>query len=165
MTPSEYMILEFRWNHLNQGLIMTEDILNTSLMYYILPKYVSDEMSRQIQLIKYAYKDLKYNKPWWTHTFEFDMCRLHSVGPKIDEIIEECYEKFQINTDKYYKKYMSCAVNFKYTEESENIQRNCNSKNGNANKNQCKNPCKTKTSSVWKKLFNWKYINIRNLLK
>ncbi len=159
MTPSEYMILEFRWNHLNQGLIRTEDILNMSLMYYILPKYVSDEMNKQKQLIQYAYKDLKYNKPWWTHTFEFDMCRLHSVGPKIDEIIEECYEKFQINTDKYYKKYMSCAVNFKYTEESEDIQINSDSKKEN------ENPCETRNLSVWEKFLNWKNINIRKLIK
>ena len=159
MTPSEYMILEFRWNHLNQGLIRTEDILNMSLMYYILPKYVSDEMNKQKQLIQYAYKDLKYNKPWWTHTFEFDMCRLHSVGPKIDEIIEECYEKFQINTDKYYKKYMTCVVNFKYTEESEDIQINSDSKKEN------ENPCETRTLSVWKKFLNWKNINIRKLIK
>ena len=112
MNPSIYQIMEYRWKLLLCGLVKTCFHVKNKELFFTDPEdynifFVSRRrMIRDLYLMKMKLHQIR---PQPTVPYSNSKENLDELGMLVDDIIDECKEKFDINTD-YYTKYMESEI-------------------------------------------------------
>ncbi|MCP4053862.1 MAG: hypothetical protein GY739_12510 [Mesoflavibacter sp.] len=112
MNPSELQILLWRWEKLLFGTITTRKIVlneelginqfKTKEDYYL----YSEIRIKTVKNLQLMLNKLYKIRPWPTLPYKDVKNWLNEIGPLVDDLIDDCKEKFGIETSDYYDGYM-----------------------------------------------------------